>query len=202
MNDPAPNHLRRALAVSIGLLCALLCAVALAEDPNGFAGRATLEYNPSIHGTARATTLEFQPEREKVSIAPANAVKRSASISLPAAPVAPPPNTVTWYWDWPADLAVNGFAIYSGPDRSALTNRIFTTATNSAFTVGLCYGLASVTTNGKESALIYWPSNAIYVPQMEYTTDLVTWLPGPEFPEVTNTPVKHVRMVNKFKRWE
>lgn len=178
-NDTTPTHLCRNVILGVVALFALLgvgvCIAAPLRSPRD------------------AATSNAQP----------SVVQRSAIPSVPAAaaPVTNPP--VKWLgWDWPSDPAVTGFAVYTGSNRTQLPNRSVVSTNRVQLDASIVYGIASINAAGMESTVAYWPSNAVYVPAVEASPDMQTWTQVLEMPEVTNAPMRWVRIHNKFKRWE
>ncbi len=86
--------------------------------------------------------------------------QQSAAVLAPIAPGTVTNNrTLTLVWDWPAEAV--SFAVYTGPSRTQLTNRSVVTTNRIALDRAVTYGVASLSAQGIESTLAYWPSNRI-----------------------------------------
>lgn len=119
---------------------------------------------------------------------------RALTTGLSAAP-APIQRFLLW------DSKATNFAVYTGLTRQTATNRTLVYTNRVPWVSNQVYAVAALV-GRTEYSKSYWPSNAIYVPVAYTSSDMVTWKKVLEFPEVTNTPMKFLRMVNEFKRFE
>jgi len=112
--------------------------------------------------------------------------------ALLAPPILKTNTVLTW------ESNAKQFNVYRGQTKQSQT----LLATINTNRLVITNGIYKIAVKDDERIFIYWPSNAIYVPVLYYSTNMIHWTRDREYPEVTNTPIKFLRMVNEFKGWK